>query len=130
MSAEAAGRRTWRSLLPWTPRPLPLLLGVMAWLAYWSLPVPHKVPGAVMDVWMAVNFAAAAASAGLLGRACRPAGTALIAIVSFIGVTAATNGHLSAAVFLLLTQGLLTAGAVLIRVSRPARLRPVVKDAA
>lgn len=102
----------------------------MAWLAYWSLPVPHEVPAPVMGAWLVVNFTAAAASAGLLGAACRPAGIALISIVSFLGVAAATNGHGSAALFLLLTQGLLAAGAALIRSSRPVRVRPVADDAA
>lgn len=124
------GSQSLKAAAAWAPKPLPLLLGAMAWLAYWSLPAPEGVPGPVMVSWQAVNFTAAAASAGLMGPAAKPCGIALIAVVSFVGVAAATNGHSSAALFLLLTQGLLAAGAALIGAALPARLRPVKGSAA
>lgn len=95
-----------------------LLVGIMCWLGYWSLPTPGpEIPGAVMTAWMVTDFAAAAGATRLLGPWLVVPGIVVIALAAFIGVAAANNGQPDAALFLLLTQFLLAAGVILLRTS-------------
>lgn len=104
----------------WLPRPIPLTVGLILWLAYFALPAPHTAPAEpVQAVFAMTCFIAAAGASGILGPYLRIPGMVVIAVSALTGIALLNNGHPSHGLYLVLSQACLATGAWLVRFSTP-----------